>query len=36
MHMSLAVQLLPSSHEEPSAFAGFEQTPVAPSQVPAM
>jgi hypothetical protein len=34
-HESLWVQPLPSEHAEPSALAGFEQLPVALSQVPA-
>jgi hypothetical protein len=35
LHVSDVVQPLPSSHAEPSAFAGFEHCPVAASQVPA-
>ena len=34
-HASDSVQALPSSHDVPSAFAGFEQTPVAGLHVPA-
>jgi hypothetical protein len=33
--VSLPLQAFPSEHEEPAAFAGFEHTPVATSQVPA-
>jgi hypothetical protein len=35
-HESVCVQALPSSHDAPSAFAGFEQTPVALLHVPAV
>jgi hypothetical protein len=35
-HVSTVVQALPSSQESPFAFAGFEHTPVAGSQVPAV
>jgi hypothetical protein len=35
-HMSVLVQSLPSSQVAPSCLAGFEQTPVAGSQVPAV
>lgn len=34
-HVSACVQALPSLHVVPSVFAGFEQAPVAESQVPA-
>jgi hypothetical protein len=34
-HVSVCVQASPSLHDEPLAFAGVEQTPVATSQVPA-
>jgi hypothetical protein len=34
-HESDCVQALPSVHEEPSAFAGFEHVPVLVSHVPA-
>jgi len=33
-HVSVWVQALPSSHPVPSGFAGFEQVPVALSQLP--
>ena len=33
--VSVCVHAFPSSHDEPFAFAGFEQTPVAGLQVPA-
>jgi hypothetical protein len=33
--VSVCVQALPSLQAEPSAFAGFEQVPVAGSQTPA-
>ena len=35
-HVSLCVQALPSLHDEPFAFAGFEHVPVAVSHVPAL
>jgi hypothetical protein len=35
-HESAVVQALLSLHEEPLAFAGFEQTPVLVLQVPAV
>jgi len=34
VHTSFSVQALPSEHDVPSAFAGFEQTPVDVSHVP--
>lgn len=34
LHVSVIVHLSPSSHAAPSAFGGFEQAPVAGSQVP--
>jgi hypothetical protein len=34
--VSLCVQAFPSEHEVPLAFAGFEQTPVLVSHVPAL
>jgi hypothetical protein len=34
--VSLCVQASPSVHDAPSAFAGFEHTPVPVSQVPAV
>jgi hypothetical protein len=35
-HESVCVQALPSSHEEPLAFAGFVQTPVLVLHAPAV
>src|SRR6185369_6936019 len=34
--VSLCVQALPSSHDEPFALLGFEQSPVSGSHVPAL